>query len=165
MHAWRPQSYESSYFKNYVLLHKSEFHTSGHWNNESKNLRFIHHMYFGRFTIICYFNAPLTFTGRAYQPSLLCLLACQHISCVHFVCQHKGCSFLSSPWEILRGGWMEVRNQNLKTSSRLRAFTTGSPAKNSMRSGFARTQLSGWGELGFSTSTASSTWSTPCFSL
>ena len=105
--------------------------------------------------------APLTLFA-AYQLSLFCLLACQHIGLVHFVCQHigsvhfvcehiglvhfvcqhngsvhfvcqhKSCSRLSSPWEILRGGQMEVKNQNLKTS-RLRTFATGSPVKNSMR--------------------------------
>ena len=91
------------------------------------------------------------------RPTLFCLLACQYIGCVHFVCQHigsvrfvcqhiglvhfvcqrKGCSSLSSPWEILWGGQMEVRNQNPK-ASRLQTFATGSPAKISMRSRFAR---------------------------
>ena len=36
---------------------------------------------------------------------------------------------------------MEVRNQSLKLTSRLRTFDTDSPVKNSMRSRFARTQL------------------------
>ena len=69
------------------------------WISQSTNLRFIGHMYFGRFTIICHFNIRVSFDCQlaelllaAYLPSLFCLFllfACQHIGSVHFVCLHK----------------------------------------------------------------------------
>ena len=69
--------------------------------------------------------APLTFIGSISAKFILtfCLLTCQHsgyvyfvcqqIRSAHFVCQHKGCSRLSSPWEILREGQMEVGFEHL----------------------------------------------------
>ena len=52
--------------------------------------------------------APLIFIGSTSTVFIL-FVSTLYIGSVHFVCQHKGCSCLSNPWEILRGGQMEVR--------------------------------------------------------